>query len=160
MSGCGSLRKARVKWVLADLSLHQDMLQNVIITLKGQRSTDERYRAPGTLGSAQKHPAGWPPQLATRVQHSPPLCVLQQQSTSATFTVSMVGASPSVRGTQHTALSHRLAQLASALPIEKIAKVNVKAITKTLLIECLNLVALFHPCCEEPLCRAQKACAT
>lgn len=124
-----------MKWVLVDVSLHQDMLQNVIITLKWERATDERYRAPGTLGSAQKHPVGWPPQLATRVQHSPPLCVLQQQSTSATFTVSMVGSAPSGRGTQQTALSERLAQLASALAMEKIAKVNVKAITKALLIE-------------------------
>jgi hypothetical protein len=88
---------------------------------------------------------GCPPHLLTRVQHSPPLCVLQQQSTSATLTVSMIETSPSARAIQSTALSDRLAQLASALPIEKITKVNVKAITKTLHIERACLVALYIP---------------
>jgi hypothetical protein len=47
----------------------------------------------------------------------------------------MIEASLSARAIQNTALSIRLAQLASALPIEKIAKDNVKAITKPLHIE-------------------------
>lgn len=51
---------------------------------QGARAKDESL-GPGTLGVAQKQPGGLPPQAATRVQHSPPVCVRQQHSTSTTF---------------------------------------------------------------------------
>ena len=109
-------------------------------------ATDESCRAPGTLGEAQKQPGGLPPHSATLVQHSPPLCLLQQQSTSATFRPSMIDTSRVGRGTRHRALSKCLAQLASTFADEKVAKIDANATTTILAMERSRLVALYHPC--------------
>lgn len=121
-------------------------LQRGCILAQRSCATNESCRAPGTLGEAQKQPGGLPPHSATRVQHSPPLCVLQQQSTSATFHVSMIDASAAASGTRHRALSECLGQLASAFADEKVAKINANAITIILPLERFSLFAPYHPC--------------
>ena len=96
---------------------------------------DENCRAPGTLGEAQKQPMSWSPHLATRVQHSPPLCVIQQHSRLATSGVSTFGTSPRTRASGHSALSDCFAQLAFVLTDERVANINVNANTEALVIE-------------------------
>src|SRR5262249_5425673 len=46
----------------------------------------------GTLGEAQKQPSGLPRHLAASVQHLRAVCVLEQQSASATFQSAAAGA--------------------------------------------------------------------
>jgi hypothetical protein len=52
--------------------------------LQRSRDTKDNCRGEGILGEAQKQPGGLPPHCATRVQHSPPVKVRQQHSTSPT----------------------------------------------------------------------------
>ena len=91
-------------------------------------ATGLRCSAPGTLGEAQKQPGGLPPHWAARMQHSPPVCVLQQQSTSATFHV----ASAAGKGNRHRALSTWPVQLGPAFANKKVERTNAKATTTIL----------------------------
>jgi hypothetical protein len=82
------------------------------------------------LGVAQKQPGGLPPQLATRVQHSPPVCVWQQHRTSATFAAPIVTGIADVA--RHIALSACLAHAVSAIAAETKAALTAKAMTAVL----------------------------
>jgi hypothetical protein len=89
---------------------------------QGARAKVEN-RGAGTLGEAQKQPGGLPPHAATRVQHSPPVCVRQQHSTSTTF-----HRSASAGPTRQRAMpATRHADSADAIPW--LAMCNANAIT-------------------------------
>ena len=90
------------------------------------------------------------------MQHSPPLCVLQQQSTSATFHLSLIDASAAASGTQHRELSECLAQLDSALADEKVAKINTNAITVILTMELSGLLTPYTLVARNYVARARK----
>jgi len=92
-------------------------------------------RAPGTTGEEQKQPAILPAHTATRAQHSPPLYVLQQQSTScATFDLlSIADTSAAAGGTRQRAIvSARWPQRGSAFA--DTARINAMAITMILVM--------------------------
>src|SRR6266571_3083241 len=74
------------------------------------------------------------------MQHSPPLCVLQQQST-ATFHRSVADTSCAAMGTRHRALTEWSPQLGSAFANEKVEKINAKAITVNLAMERCSAIA-------------------
>jgi hypothetical protein len=63
------------------------------------------------------------------MQHSPPLCVLQQQST-ATFHRSVIGTSCAARGTRQRAARCPQLEVGSALTADTFARISARAITK------------------------------
>jgi len=67
---------------------------------------DKSWRPDGNAGDAQKQPGSLLPHWATVVQHSPPLWVLQQQSTLATLLhLLMIESSPAACIARHRVLS-------------------------------------------------------
>jgi hypothetical protein len=60
------------------------------------------------------------------------MSVLQQQSTSATFNLSMIEVPAAVTGTRHSSLAKCAVQLGCALADETVAKVNANAIAMIL----------------------------
>jgi len=75
---------------------------------------DERFLTPGTEGEAQKHPGSSRPHWATRVQHSPPLCVLQQQSTCAISRLLTDGVFAALQCVEYNAILSSVIELAAA----------------------------------------------
>jgi hypothetical protein len=63
------------------------------------------------------------------------MSVLQQQSTSATFHLSMLDVPAAVTETRHSALAKSVVQLGCAFAHENIAKVNANAIAMILDME-------------------------
>jgi hypothetical protein len=89
-------------------------------------------RAPGRTREAQKQPGILPAHTATRAQHSPPLYVLQQQSTSCAtlHLLWMINASPPSGSRHPTVLPRWLSQRDSAFA--DAAKMNAKVTTMIL----------------------------
>jgi hypothetical protein len=106
----------------------------VVLRFSGRpRRPDVVVELLGTPREAQKQPGILPAHTATLAQHSPPLNVLQQQSTSSPtlHLLSIVDASGPASGTRHRAmLSGYLSQRDPAFAVA--ANINVKAITMIL----------------------------